>query len=59
MNEEELAASPHLQEYPTFVELYYIILYYIVILFIYSKSLNLFLTVLIVIILQIFKTGFN
>ena len=29
MNEEELAASPHLQEYPTFMEIYYI-LYYII-----------------------------
>ena len=28
MNEEELAASPHLQEYSTFVEIY-ILLYYI------------------------------
>ena len=37
MNEEELAASPHLQEYPTFVDyiiLYYIILYYIILYYI-------------------------
>ena len=31
MNEEELAASPHLQAYPTFVEIYYIIIYYYII----------------------------
>ena len=34
MNEEEFAVSPHLQEYPTFVEIYYIILYYIILYYI-------------------------